>query len=61
MTGDWQAQAAAIVEKSIYPALDEQIGAANADQVEVPSAGAGLVEDSVDQRSGLTKPVRTDC
>lgn len=27
ITGDWQAQAATIVEKSIYPALDEQIAA----------------------------------
>lgn len=25
LTGDWQSQAAAVVEKSIYPALDEQI------------------------------------
>ncbi|QHD67525.1 DUF885 family protein [Sphingobium yanoikuyae] len=30
VTGDWQAQAAAIVEKSIYPALDEQIAAIEA-------------------------------
>ncbi|MBA4091485.1 MAG: DUF885 domain-containing protein [Sphingobium sp.] len=27
IAGDWQAQAAAVVEKSIYPALDEQIAA----------------------------------
>lgn len=27
LTGDWQSQAAAVVEKSIYPALDEQIAA----------------------------------
>ncbi|CAM8638212.1 DUF885 domain-containing protein [Sphingobium sp.] len=27
IVGDWQAQAAAVVEKSIYPALDEQIAA----------------------------------
>ncbi|BBF71005.1 DUF885 domain-containing protein [Sphingomonas bisphenolicum] len=27
ISGDWQAQAAAVVEKSIYPALDEQIAA----------------------------------
>lgn len=30
IAGDWQAQAAAIVEKSIYPALDEQIAAIEA-------------------------------
>ena len=27
ITGDWQAQASAVVEKAIYPALDEQITA----------------------------------
>ncbi|MEC7932588.1 MAG: DUF885 domain-containing protein [Pseudomonadota bacterium] len=27
ITGDWQAQASAVVEKAIYPALDEQIAA----------------------------------
>ncbi|QGP78550.1 DUF885 domain-containing protein [Sphingobium sp. CAP-1] len=30
IAGDWQAQASAIVEKSIYPALDEQIAAIEA-------------------------------
>ncbi|WP_088184635.1 DUF885 domain-containing protein [Sphingobium sp. Z007] len=30
ITGDWQAQASAVVEKSIYPALDEQIAAIEA-------------------------------
>ena len=30
VAGDWQAQAAAIVEKAIYPALDEQIAAIEA-------------------------------
>ena len=30
IAGDWQAQAAAVVEKSIYPALDEQIAAIEA-------------------------------
>ncbi|KQN09615.1 Tat pathway signal protein [Sphingobium sp. Leaf26] len=30
LSGDWQSQAAAVVEKSIYPALDEQIAAIEA-------------------------------
>ncbi|WP_311267347.1 DUF885 domain-containing protein [Sphingobium sp. WCS2017Hpa-17] len=30
LAGDWQSQAAAVVEKSIYPALDEQIAAIEA-------------------------------
>ncbi len=41
ITGDWQAQAAAIVEKSIYPALDEQIAAVEALKAKT-AAGDGI-------------------
>jgi uncharacterized protein (DUF885 family) len=41
IAGDWQAQAAGVVDKSIYPALDEQIGAIEALKAKT-AAGDGI-------------------